>query len=417
VLILAYYFPPIGGGGVQRTLKYVKYLGAEGFDPVVVTARGVGQPLRDDSMLSEVPEETVVIRAPEIPLHLVKWGLESVLRRAGVSIRLAQAVAWPDELVGWAPGALWQALRAVRRYRPDLVYSTSSPVSAHAVALVVRRITGLPWVADFRDPWTLDPQGGHLFGPMSSGFERYLVRQADRIVVVDESVELVGVGPRDPRRVVIRNGVDPDDVPDPFVGRAQRSTFRIAYVGMLYGMRNAAPVIAALRNLAGRGVLDPERLELRTVGEAKFGPGIDLSGLRLSQRGYVSHREAIEEMTAADVLLLYLPPGSGASTGKVFEYLATGRPILCVAPQDTVAAQLITELAAGECADPDDKAGIEQAIARLYERWLAGRLETNSRVREEALRRFSRRVLTHQLAEVLDAACQSRPTHPGSGIR
>ena len=121
VLVLAYYFPPLGGGGVQRTLKFVKYLPDEGFDPIVVTTTVTGHRLKDAGLTAEVPPSAVVLRAPAVPLHLAKWKLEAVLRRAGVPTRLAQAITWPDEFVGWLPGALITALRAVHRFRPDVL--------------------------------------------------------------------------------------------------------------------------------------------------------------------------------------------------------------------------------------------------------------------------------------------------------
>ncbi len=105
--MLAYYFPPLGGGGVQRTLKHVKYLPDEGFEPIVVTARPSSSRCKDPSLEADVPPQAVVLRAPELPLYLVKWALASLLERARLPTALADVVAWPDELAGWAPGALF----------------------------------------------------------------------------------------------------------------------------------------------------------------------------------------------------------------------------------------------------------------------------------------------------------------------
>ena len=402
VLMLAYYFPPLAGGGVQRTLKHVKYLPRHGFDPIVVTSRGVGHRLRDPSLCSEIPAGTPVLRPRELPLHLVKWGVESLSRRAGIPTGAGRYVGWPDEFAGWAPGALAASLAAVRRYRPDVIYSTSSPVSGHLVALALKRLTGLPWVADFRDAWTTNPEGLRRFGRLSRALERRIVREASCIVVVDETIDLLGVPAGDPRLVVIRNGVDREDLPAPGA-RAGEPVFRLAHVGMLYGARDAAPVLEALRSLIGRGVVDRDRVELRIVGDARLEPDA-VGTVPLSRRGYVDHREALAEMAAADALLLYQPPGWRASTGKVFEYLATGRPILCVASRDNLAARFVGELDAGICAEPDDQPAIEDALRRLYEAWSAGQLRSSERVREEALRRFSRDSLARELADVLEAA-------------
>lgn len=407
VLVLAYFFPPLGGGGVQRTLKHVKYLPAHGFEPVVLTTRFVWSPIKDATLSAEVPPGTTVIRAPEVPLHVARWGLQGGLRRAGLSTTAASYLGWPDEAAGWVPGATWRALRAVRRYRPEVLYSTSSPVSAHLVALIVSRLTGLPWVADFRDGWTRNPQDealGGPFGRLSTWLERRVVGRARALIVVDESVELIDIAHDDPRRVVIRNGVDPEDLPAP-AGRPRNDRFTLSYVGALYGERNAAPVFAALRALIERGVVDPNAVDVRLVGHQAIDPSLDLARIPITRVGYVDHATAVAEMTQADALLFYAPASNRGTSGKIFEYLAAGRPILCVAGTDNFAFELVRELGAGPCAEPTDRVAIETALEELYRRWQQGELIVSPDVRAEVLRRFSRPALAERLAKVLaDAA-------------
>jgi glycosyltransferase involved in cell wall biosynthesis len=408
VLTLAYFFPPLGGGGVQRTLKHVKYLPDAGFEPIVVTTRPVWAPERDSSLGADVPPGTVVIRAAELPLQVVKWGLHGVLRRVRLPTRMTAYIGWPDEMAGWVPAATWLALRAVRRYRPDVLYSTSSPFSAHLVALAVSHATGIPWVADFRDGWMQNPQVDRLAGPVvriSNWLERTVVRRARYVVVVDESVELLGIDAGDPRHVLIRNGVDPEDAPtaEP---QPRGERFRISYVGALYGARDAAPVFAALRALIDRGAIDEAALDVRLVGPVAIGEETTLTSLPVSRLGYVDHGTAVAEMAAAHVLLFYAPALVGGPSGKIYEYLVSGRPILCVAGSDNFAFGLVKELGAGPCAEPGDHAAIEEAIEGLYHRWREGELTVDRHVREETLRRFSRPALARQLAAVLDAAAE-----------
>jgi glycosyltransferase involved in cell wall biosynthesis len=298
----------------------------------------------------------------------------------------------------------------VRRYQPDVLYSTLSPASSHLVALIVSRATGLPWVADFRDAWTRNPQGEQLARPLaglSARLERAVVRRANYLVVVDESVELLEVDPGDRRLVVIRNGVDPDDVP-PLSARRPDPRFRISYVGTLYGARDAAPVFAALRALLDRGVIDERLLELRIVGPAALDGDANLDRLPVTRKGYVDHAAAIAEMAAADVLLFYAPTVNRGPSGKIYEYLVSGRPVLCVAGSDNFAFRLVQELGAGYCAQPEDLAAIEDALERLYLRWQNGKLDISPDVRAETLRRFSRPALARALAGVLDAAAAER---------
>jgi glycosyltransferase involved in cell wall biosynthesis len=410
VLMLAYYFPPLGGGGVQRTLKHVKYLPQAGFAPIVVTGTGRGFPLRDPLLSREVPAGTVVLRAPALPLQVARWKAEGLLRRLGLPQWPASAIGWPDEMVGWLPFALAQALRAVRKYRPNVIYTTSSPVTAHLAGLVLQRATGLPWVADFRDPWTRHPHAAKQFAPFaraSAALERLVTRRADQVVVADESVTLLGIQPDDERMAIIRNGVDPDDLME-LQTRAPPAHFRLSYVGSLYGAIDGVPATSALRALVQRGVVDRRDVELRIVGDAGIGDPSLAADIRVTQTGYVDHSEALREMAGATALLLHLPRITRASSGKLFEYLASGRPVLCIAARDNLAYRLVEELGAGPCVEPEDTEGVERAIADLVAKWRSGDLVADTRVRDETLRRFSRPVLAAQLAEVLQEAIRGR---------
>jgi glycosyltransferase involved in cell wall biosynthesis len=404
VLVLAYVFPPLGGGGVYRTLKHVKYLPQHGYQSLVVTARGRWYPPRDESLVDEVPDGTHVVAAPEIPLARVRALALNPLHRLRLSRALA-FIGWPDAYAGWIPGALWSALRTARRHHPLVVYSTSPPVSTHVVALIVSRVLRLPWVADFRDGWTLNPQQEHapsLVRRANAWLEDLVVRHATRIVIADETIELRGAG----EHALIRNGVDTEDVPD--TRALDDSLFRLTYAGTLYGARNAEPVFAAIDNLIARGDVDRERFELRLVGSDFRGPaaGSALEELPVETTGYVEHRQAVSEMASSDALLLYQPPGWPGASGKLYEYLATGRPILCVAAEDSVPSRLVRELDAGECASPDDPTAIEAAIAALYRRWQDDGLGVNHDVRRVAFVRYSRAALAGRLASVLDEAIE-----------
>ncbi len=408
VLMFAYYFPPLGGGGVQRTLKYVKYLPAEGFDSTVVSGGARGFFLRDASLDRDIPPGTVVLRAHALPLQHAQWKLDGLLRRARLPTRLVNEILWPDGLVGWLPAAVWHGLRAVREQRPNILYSTSSPTTAHLAALIVHRLTGLPWVADFRDGWSLHPLANEAFPPMpraSAALERTIIAEASYTTVVDESVHLLDLSADDPRRVIIRNGVDPDDLElDSVLASASDPTrFRLSYIGSLYGPHDGAPVFAAVRSLIASGTLDASSFELRMVGHASLDRA-KLDGLPIKFIGYVDHELAVAEMASASVLLFSLPPGHPGSSGKIYEYLTVGRPVLCVADPDNLAYRLVADLGAGECVDAREPAEVARALERLIADWERGTLAVDHGVRDEVLRRFSRRKLAGDLAGVLRAA-------------
>jgi glycosyltransferase involved in cell wall biosynthesis len=411
VLMFAYYFPPLGGGGVQRTLKYVKYLPSEGFDSIVIAGSERGSRLRDAALGRDVPPGTIVVRARALPLQQAQWKLDGTLRRAGLPSRLVNEALWPDGLVGWLPAAVWHGLRAVRTRRPDVLYSTSSPTTAHLAALIVHRLTGLPWVADFRDGWTLNPFASE---PVSNGrmarasaaLERRVIAEASYVCVVDESVQLLDLAPGDPRRVVIRNGVDPDDLERSASNEqaAALDHFRLSHVGSLYGTRDAAPVFNALRELIRCGKVDPEKFELRIVGHASVNRR-RLGSLPVTFTGYVDHERALKEMTSASALLFYQPPDCPGSSGKIYEYLTSGRSVLCVAEPNNCGYRLVEELSAGECVDVRDTSAIAQALERMVRDWdRDGALAIDGGVREETMRRFSRRKLASNLALILRAA-------------
>lgn len=405
LLMVAYHFPPLGGGGVQRTLKFAKHLPQEGYEPIVLTTSSRHYHVHDDTLAQDLPPGVRVLRAPELAVGRRAAGRA---RRAGLPYAPCFA-GWPDREAGWIPGAVRTGMRAVRQLRPDLIYSTAPPASAHVVAMVLHRLTGLPWVSDFRDPWAhcvyhdRRPPG---FAAADRLAERAVTRHARRVIVTSELTRVEGIAPDDDRRVVIPNGVDPDDVPTGLPGPGGRR-FRISFVGSLYRSIDLGPVLAALRRLAERGVIGPAELELRVVGNVGV-PELDAGPFEVVRTGYVDHAGAVREMAAAHALVCHMPPEAPQQTpGKIFEYLATGRPVLCVAARDNFAYRLVRDLDAGHCAEPHEQDRIESSIEGMVATWRAGSLRPTG-ARDEIVARFSRSKLTHDLALELRSATAAR---------
>jgi glycosyltransferase involved in cell wall biosynthesis len=400
VLVLAYFFPPVGGAGVQRTLKFVKYLTQFGWEATVVSTRSRAYGARDESLLADVPSSTTVIRTAALPLARY---LGYALHRTGLK-SLRAIVLWPDGGLGWMPFALFAALRAIRRERPDVLFSTSSPYGSHLVALLVAQLTGVPWVADFRDEWTANPHLAdqpRVLSQLSDRAERAITRRAKAIVVAADYFELRGLARNDPRREEIVNGVDEEDFSETSLADPPSDRFVLSHVGTLYELQDPSAALRALAGLAESGTLDPGRAEVRLVGNVWIPGFAPPPGVRVEQTGHVEHPRAIAEMRAATVLLLYVPATSLAPSGKLFEYLASGRPVLCLARDDNLASRLVREWDAGIVADPHDEAAIASALQTLWARWQQDGLPDQAEVRRRAFEQYSRRATASQLASVL----------------
>ncbi len=413
VLVLAFHFPPSGGGGVQRTLKHVKYLNQEGIEATVIAAADAF-PIRDETLLADVPDSATVVRTGVLRFPNAEEAIAGLLRLAALPSPPEGDLLWPDVRAGWLVPAVSEGLRAITAERPNVIYSTHPPATAHLAALILHRITDIPWVADFRDAWTLDPlfcaYGAWIpeFIAARNSLEEAITREATFVTVADDSMDLRGLPVNAARRVTIGNGVDPEDFASPSTTSTPRdpSRLRLSHVGTLHHVRDGASLFQAVRLGLDSGRLDAGRLEVRLVGWAT--PEVDLPGdLPITATGYVNHSVAIAEMSSASALLFYEEPERKAVTGKIYEYLATGLPILCATAPDNLGASLVRELGAGVCVDVRDPAATAAAIAELQTAWTDGRLRVRPSVREQALRHFSRRDRAAELALVLREAAAS----------
>ena len=370
-------------------------------------------------MLADVPPGTAVYRtaAPD-PFGLYgqltgRSRSDAVAARTGhvgQSERPAERAArWlranvfvPDARVGWVPFALRQA-RRLHRARPfDAVVTTGPPHSAHLVGLALRR-AGLPWLADFRDPWTQIHYTGalartRLAARTDAALERRVLHRADRIVTVSEPLrrDLLQVAPS-ARISVVRNGFDPADFsgPPPHV-RADR--FELAYVGSLYAIPET--LLDALGRLRERG----EDVALRIVGSVPEGvhEAASRRGVALETEPAVPHAEAIDAMRRAALLLLVVEPWSyaaGVVPGKTFEYLASGRPVLGIGPPDGEAAQIVAATGAGETVAHGDVDGVARVLAAHRAAWAAGRPLAGAA--PDALAAYARPAQAARVAELL----------------
>jgi len=383
VLLVSLYFPPAGGGGVQRTLKTATHLPALGVETHVLAPDDPKWVHRDDEL--EPPTQAWVHRAryvgpagrrPAQELH-GKTGIERMRTHAKL---FGRRLLVPDENVPWNLTAIPAAIRIVKREGIDVVLTTSPPSSVHLVGAAVKRATGARWVADLRDSLVANPhrrtesrlarikeQGEHRIAALVARYADGVVAAADAIA--DEARELDPKGPV----VTIANGSDFDDFAGIDYRPAER--LRITHAGSFFGKRDPRPFLTAF------AAADLDAV-VRFVGD--FRPAdrewAETLGLgdRLELIPYVARRRSLELQRDSEVLLLLIPEaggrGRGVLSGKVFEYLAAERPVLAVVPPDGAAARLIRETGAGIVVAPDDVAGMRAALEGLYTRWRAGAL-------------------------------------------
>ncbi len=426
VLVVTYYFPPSGGPGVQRTLKTVRYLRDAGFEPVVLTVEAGAYPSHDPSLLDDIPDGVRVLRtaAPD-PFTLYgrltgRTGSEAVptgaVREGGWLSRLAlwvrANVFLPDARVGWVPFGRHAGKRLLRRaYRasePFAAVVTSGP--PHSAHLIGRRLqsVGVPWVADFRDPWTGinfydDLPMGRAARRFDAWLEKRVLRSADAVTTVSPTwarlLETRG-GLPEGTVTVVHNGVDEADLG----ARApvHDDAFVLAHVGSLYATRNPEAVWEAVRRLRQNG--EAEKLVVQLVGrvDSTVQLAAEAAGAPVESEPYVPHDAAVRAMTSAALLLLSIEPfeaEAGMITGKLYEYLASGRPVLGVGPSHGDAAALLAETGGGAMHARDDVDGIVETIRQHYAAWEAG--QTRDGAPWEAVAPYTRRAQTARLADVI----------------
>ncbi len=411
VLLVTMYFPPAGGGGVQRSLKLAQYLPALGVETHVLAPDDPKWVHRDPEL--RVPTQAWIHRARYIgprgrkPAEELRAtdGLQRALVQAQVT---ARRLLVPDASVTWNLTAIPAAIRIAKREGIDVVITTSPPGSVHFVGAAVKRASGTRWIADLRDPLVAnqhrrdDTAAARARQAANEQVARLVARNADAVTCVSEAIadEVRGLGARGPVRV-IANGCDFDD----FAGLAYEPAprFRITHTGSFFGKRDPRPFLQAFHD-AGLDAVARFVGDFRS-SDREWAEALDL-GDRLEIVDYLPRADSLRLQRDSEALLLLVPDaggrGKGVLSGKVFEYIAAGRPILAVVPPDGAAADLVRETGSGVVVAPDDVDGIRAALVELHARFADGGLPSvELATRDEE--RLSRRARVEEMAELLRA--------------
>jgi glycosyltransferase involved in cell wall biosynthesis len=424
VLIITYYWPPSGGSGVQRCLKFAGYLRHFGWEPVVLTVKNPDYPVSDESLLEEIPQMMEVLKVPAWePYRLYQFLLGGKKDQTHIgfisgTIRtslLQQLFIWirgnffiPDGRKYWIKPSVTFLSRYVSENQIDCILSSGPPHSAHLIAKKVSRKFNIPWVADFRDPWT----GVYYFSQMKLSMrsirkhqrlEREVLNTANSIVVVGETMKNDFEKITNQRVEVIHNGYDHKDYEN--LNPLQDEKFSIGYTGMFFRDQNPSELWEALSELIEELPGFKDDLQLKFIGkiDAAVLAGIREVGLSkyLIHKDYVSHDRIPLLQSSMQILLLCINRIENASyilTGKVFEYLGAKRPVLAICPPDSDIARIIHSTGSGTVIPFYQKAALKEALSNYYHQFKSGRLEVNSSGIEE----YSRQNLTKKLAKLFD---------------
>ena len=439
VLMIAYFYPPLGGAGVQRTLKFAKYLAKMGYNVSVLTvASNMG--VIDKSLEEEGTNNIRIFRA-KAPVgfleKIINKGSKSSTAGSGAPVLAKKStfskkmknliiklvkkavlsvyrlIYIPDEKIGWKKDAVALGMKVIEEQKIDIIYSTSAPYTSHLIGYELKKKFNLPWICDFRDSWVADPFAVYstLAKYINGKLEKKVVKAADRVIAVSEPIIADFIERyEDTEKVkysVITNGYDEEDFSDYDLDK-KTEKYTITYNGSLYGNRTAKRIFSAVEDLIKEGIIESSELTLRFVGNngrdareeieefaARY-PGM------VEQINYLPHGESIKQLENSTALLLLIEDGPGSDgiyTGKIFEYIRSGRIIIGAVPRG-VARELILETNTGFCCHPDNVKEIKEAVMMGYQIWKGER--TSLKADFEKIYNYEREGITKNLAKLIE---------------
>ena len=394
VLIITYYWPPSGGSGVQRWLKMSKYLPENGWQPVIYTAENAEYPVEDRSLEKDVTPEAEVIRRPivepyafykkflgirkeeKVKAGFINEGVKKIGWKENLSVWLRGNLFIPDARCWWIKPSVRHLSKYLKEHPVDAMISTGPPHSMHLIANALHKKFNIPWVADFRDPWT----DVFYFDSLKLSkcsirkhkkLENQVITEADKVVTVGwhGAEDMKNLGAKNVE--VITNGYDEECVFDS-AQIPDNECFTVSYTGVL--LPNESFVIwDAFKELCEENLEFNKALKINLIGHIDESVKRYISEKKLNDKvnniEYMKHSQVLDYQRKSDLLLLLIPRAKKAEcilTGKLFEYLVSGRPILAVGPENGDAAKILFETKCGMTTDYDDKAKMKEIILDYF---------------------------------------------------
>lgn len=436
LLIIAYYFPPSGGPGVQRVLKHVKYLREFGWKPHILTVSNGQFPARDESLLKEVPEDIVIERThiyEPYDLYRLFTGkkkgsaidvnvIKKEDQKTGIKDKIAELIRAtffiPDARIGWIFTARKAVREMVEKYNIDAVYSSSPPYTCSLIGRYAKKKYALPWVAGFRDPWTgfiSSPKRWFLPAAIDRHLEKSVFAKSDFVECAWKGIikDALSKYPNlDKSKFIhVPNGFDSADYPQ--VEKKRNERFILTYTGSMYGRRNPASLFAAIEKLTAEKKIDPKEILLRFIG--RFGTEVQEMFNSVSFPDsieiipYIPHKESIRYLMQSDLLLLVVDESKESEEivpGKVYEYIGTHNPVLAIAPSSSAIADLMDETQAGAIAHQSEIEKIGKIFLAFFNDWKGNRNTYSPNV--EAINSYERKESAKKLAELLNQLTEEK---------
>ena len=420
VLIVAYYWPPAGGPGVQRWLKFVKYLPDFGIEPIVFVPENASYPIVDESLNAEIPSAATVIKFPiKEPYKLagflskssknISKGIipdkkkQSLIQQMMLYIRGNFFI--PDARIGWVKPSVSFLETYCSEHKIDMLITTGPPHSLHLIGLHLKEKRSLKWIADFRDPWTSIDYHKELKLSKASenkhkALEKQVLTKADQIVVTSESTRLEFEHITSKPIEVITNGYDTVQA----TNLPLDNKFSMAHIGSLLSERNPEILWRVLKKIVEENQDFEENLEVNLVGVVSESVLKSIANNNLikyvNNVGYVSHNESVKYQKKSQVLLLIesnLQEKSSIIPGKLFEYMVSNRPILAIGPRPWDVSTILANTNTGTTFSYEDEDALQSKIIEYFEAFKSGTLQSHG----IGLQKYSRKALTEHLVKLL----------------
>ncbi|MFY0631504.1 MAG: glycosyltransferase family 4 protein [Flavobacteriaceae bacterium] len=417
VLILTYYWPPAGGSGVQRWLKFVKYLRDFDIEPIVYTVENPNYAISDESLKNEVPEGIEILRQSifEPNSILSIFGNKNKKESAGflnpnpsflgkIMQYIRANYFIPDARKYWIKPSVRFLSNYIDNNEIDAVITTGPPHSLHLIGLQLKKEKGIKWISDFRDPWTEIDYFHQL--PLTKRakkkhhqLEREVLKNSDSVIVVSNTMRERFL--KDTEKVItITNGFDTEESQNSTV---LDSVFSITHVGMMNADRNPSVLWNVLKEICEENINFKKELKIRLIGKVAKEVTNDLNVFDrdvLEVIDYVSHGDVKKHQLSTQILLLSInnvPSAKGIITGKIFEYLQAKRPILAIGPEDGDAAEIIKNTNSGCIFGFENKKELKQHVLKLYKEYKEAELIVSSTNIEQ----YHRKELTRKLSDLV----------------